>query len=66
MKLGLDTAVPFSHQKEVCHWCNGSLARLHHIFKGINSQRHYCSAEHLANGENAYIRKIADAAGRVS
>jgi hypothetical protein len=66
MNFGLDKNVPFSHQKEACEWCNGSLARLRNVYKGINSKRLYCSSEHLQNGENAHMRKLVDAAGRTS
>lgn len=66
MKLGLDVHVPFSHQKDMCHWCGNSLARIRNIFKGLNCERYYCSVSHLASGEEAELLKRIKAAGEVS
>lgn len=66
MRFHLDTHIPFDHQKERCHWCGNSLARIRNIFKGVDSQRHYDSESCLKRGEERALRYRAALAGTVS
>lgn len=65
MRFSLDTSVPFSHQKETCHWCNNSLARIKNIYKGKDCFRHYCGKECHQKGEERALQYRAALAGTV-
>ena len=66
MNFGLDKTVPFSHQRETCHWCGNNLNRIRNIYKGKDSERFYCSETCLVKGEDRAIRYRATLAGTVN
>lgn len=58
---------PISMDKPTrCHWCTGMLKGLKNIYKGINSERHYCSALCHRDGEDRAIRYRGVLAGTIS
>ena len=61
----IDRSASEPDQKHNCHWCGSSLQRLRVVYKGKDSQRHYCSTEHLAYGEERALRYKAALAGQV-
>lgn len=66
MRYSLDTNIPFSHQKEMCHWCGNSLDRIRNVYKGKDSQRLYCGPEHCQKGETQALIRAQAGARRVS
>lgn len=65
MRYGLDKPIKLE-QPQHCFWCNNSLQRLRNVYKGRDSERWYCSSEHLSQGEERALRYRAALAGTVS